>query len=159
MIRSVLIAFLAIFVFIPTVQAADSFESTACRSGTATMVHNSKELMIMGFELKGMLRSNTNTEILNNVSEICVGTFEQAGDQITQSGYCKYMYPNGDINVVKWDGNGKGGEWKFLLGSGKWENIKGGGTWNILQRAKSIEAGTFQNCMTIKGTFELPKSE
>ena len=159
MIRSVLIAFLAIFVFIPTVQAADSFESTACRSGTATMVHNSKELMIVGFELKGMLRSNTNTEILNNVSEICVGTLEQTGDQMTQSGYCKYMYANGDINVVKWDGNSKGGEWKFLLGTGKWENIKGGGTWSILQRAKPIAAGTFQNCMTIKGTYELPKSE
>ena len=123
------------------------------------MVHNSKELTIMGFELKGMLRSNTNSEILDNVSEICVRIFENKGDEITQSGYCKYMYPNGDINVVKWDGDSKGGDWKFLLGTGKWENIKGGGEWSMLQRAKPIAAETFQNCMMIKGTFELPKSQ
>lgn len=157
--RSFLISFLAIFVFIPTVQAADSFESTGCRSGTITMVHKSKERIILGFELKGMLRSNTDTEILNNVSEICVGIYEKMGDEITQSGYCKYLYLNGDINVVKWDGNSKGGEWKFLLGTGKWENIKGGGTWSMLQRAKSIAPGTIQNCMSLKGTFELPKSK
>ena len=159
MVRILLIAFLAIFIFIPTAKAADPFESIACRSGTATMVHNSKELTIMGFELKGMLRSNTNSEILDNVSEICVGIFENKGDEITQSGYCKYMYPNGDINVVKWDGDSKGGYCKFLLGTGKWENIKGGGEWSMLQRAKPIAAGTFQNYMMIKGTFELPKSQ
>ena len=157
MIRFLLITLSAFFVFISTAQAADSFESTACRSGTSTMVQYSKELMIMGFELKGMLRSNTNTEILNNVSEICVGIFKKEGDEITQSGYCKYMYTNGDINIVEWDGNSEGGDWKFLLGTGKWENIKGGGTWSMLQRAKSITEGTFQNCMMIKGTFELSK--
>jgi hypothetical protein len=123
------------------------------------MVHNSNELMILGVEIKGMLRSNTDPEILNNVSEICVGIYEKMGDEITQSGYCKYLYLNGDINVVKWEGNSKGGEWKFLLGTGKWENIKGGGTWSMLQRAKPIAAGTFQNCISIKGTFELPKSK
>ena len=67
------------------------------------------------------------------------------------------MYPNGDINIVKWDGDSEGGDWKFLLGTGKWENIKGGGTWSMLQRAKSIAEGTFQNCMMLKGTFELSK--
>lgn len=157
MIKSSLIALIAIFVFIPVVQASDPFESMACRSGTATMVHNSKELIVMGYEIKGMVRSNTNSEILHNVSEICAGIYERKGDEIKQSGYCKYMYLNGDINVVKWDGNGSGGEWKFLLGTGKWENIKGGGTWSMLQRGKSIAPGTFQNCMTVKGTFELPK--
>ena len=157
MIRSFLVILLAIFVFIPAVQASDPFESMACRSGTATVVNNSKELMIMGLELKGMLLSNTNSEMLHNVSEICAGIFERAGNEIKQSGYCKYMYLNGDINIVKWDGNSKGGDWEFLLGTGKWENIKGGGTWSMLQRAKPIESGTFQNCMMIKGTYELPK--
>jgi hypothetical protein len=49
-------------------QAAESFESKACRSATITMVQNSKELVISSFELKGILQSNTNAEILNNVS-------------------------------------------------------------------------------------------
>jgi len=157
MIRYFLVAFFAIFVFIPTVQAADPFESTACVSGTSTMLHNSKELMVLSFEMKGIVRSNTNSEIFNNVSEMCVGLVCKMGDDITQRGYCKYMYPNGDITIMEWDGKANGGNWKLLLGTGKWEGIKASGTWSILQRAKSIAPGTLQNCRTIKGTYELPK--
>jgi hypothetical protein len=143
--------------FIPTVEAAESFESTACASGTSTMVHNSKELMVLGFEFKGIVRSNTNSEIFNNVSEMCVGLFCKKGDDITQRGYCKYMYPNGDITIMEWDGKADDGNWNLLLGTGKWEGIKASGTWSILQRAKPIAPGTVQNCRTIKGTYELPK--
>jgi hypothetical protein len=157
MIRSFIIALFAIFVFIPTIQAADPFESTACVSGTGIMVHSSKELTVMSFEIKGILRSDTNSEIFNNVSEMCVGLWSSMGEEITQRGFCKYLYPNGDINIIEWDGKANGGNFKFLLGTGKWEGIKGGGTWNILQRAKSIAPGTLQNCRKIKGTYELPK--
>ena len=76
-----LITFFSIFVFIPTVQAADPFESTVCGSGTMTMVHSSKELTVMSFEIKGMVRSNTDSEILNNVSEMGVGLFSIMGDE------------------------------------------------------------------------------
>ena len=43
MIRILLITFFVIFVFIPTVPAADPFESTACVSGTMNIAHNSKD--------------------------------------------------------------------------------------------------------------------
>jgi hypothetical protein len=157
MIRSFLIAFFAIFLFISTVEAADPFESTVCVSGTMTMLHNSKELMIAGLELKGPVRSNTNSEIFNNASEMCVGLFSRMGKEITQRGYCKYLYPNEDINIIEWHGGADGGEWKFLSGTGKWEGIQGGGTYSMIQRVKSIAPGTFQNCRMIKGTYELPK--
>jgi hypothetical protein len=157
MIRSFLITFFAIFVFIPTIQAAEPYESTICGSGTMTVIHGSKELMVMSFEFKGIARSNTNSEIYNNASEWCVGIFRQMGDEWTQSGFCKYLYPNGDFHIGEWEGNINGGEWKFLLGTGKWEGIKGGGSWSVLQRAKSIAPGTFQHCRIIKGTYELPE--
>ena len=157
MIRSFLITFFAIFVFIPTVQAADSFESTACYSGTATMLHNSKELMVSSFELKGIVRSNTNSEIFNNVSEMVLGLMCKMGDEITQRGFAKYLYTNGDIIIMEWDGKANDGKWKLLMGTGKWEGIKGSGTWSILQRVKSIAPGTFQGCRFFKGTYELPK--
>ena len=69
MIRTILIVLLAMAIFIPAVQAQDSFESTICASGISTVIHSSKELMVMGFELKGIARSNTNSEIYNNASE------------------------------------------------------------------------------------------
>jgi len=157
MSRFLLIIVMAIAMLAQVSQAADSFESKACRSATITMIQNSKELVISGFELKGILQSNTNAEILNNVSEICVGTMKKVGDEITQRGFCKYMYSNGDINVLEWDGGANDGKWQFLLGTGKWEGIKGGGTWKVIQRVKPIVEGTGQNCMTITGTYELKK--
>ena len=149
-----LIVFITLL-FVTSIQAADTFESTACRSGTMTVVQGSKELMILAFELKGIVQSNT--EMLNNASELCVGTFKTMGDETTQMGYCKYLYPNGDINVVEWNGAANEGKWQFLLGTGKWQNIKGGGTYRVIQRAKSVVEGTFQNCMILEGSYELPK--
>ena len=43
------------------------------------------------------------------------------------------------------------------MGAGKWENIKGGGTWKNLQSARAISKGTFQNCIELKGDYELSK--
>jgi len=51
--------------------AADSFESMACRSATITHFQNSKELVILNIELKGVLQSKSNSEILNT-SRKCV---------------------------------------------------------------------------------------
>ena len=157
MIRYILIVLLAIAIFIPTVQAQESFESTACVSGTMNVVHGSKELLISSMDVKGIVMSDTKSEILNNVSEWCVGLFTKKGEEIIQSGYCKYVYSTGDINIIEWDGKTEGGNWKFIMGTGKWEGIKGGGTWNISQRVKSVAPETFQNCRKIKGTYELPK--
>ena len=152
---SIFIVLFTVFLIVPTIQAADSFEATACRSGTITMVHASKELMVLSVELKGLLQSDT--EMLNNVSEICVGTMKRMGEKTTQMGYCKYLYPNGDINVVEFDGVRNSGNVKFLLGTGKWANIKGSGTWQNIQRVKPIVKGTFQNCIKLKGSYKLPK--
>lgn len=146
-----------LFAFAAVSQAADSFESVACRSGTTTYIQNTKELVIMSYELKGILQSKSNAEILNNVSEQCVGTLKRAGDEAIQRGFCRYMYPNGDINIVEWDGGTNDGKWQFLSGTGKWENIKGGGTWKANPRPKPIVEGTIQNCITITGTYELKK--
>ena len=157
MIRFLSVVFFVLFVFIQMAHAADPFESTICASGTITIVHGSKELTVMSFELKGIALSNTNSEIYHNASERCVGINRQMGGEWTQSGYCKYLYPNGDFQIGEFKGNMNGGEWKFLLGTGKWEGIKGGGSWSPLQRAKPIVPGTFQNCRNIKGTYKLPK--
>jgi len=54
MIRLISIIYFVIFVFISMAQAADPFESNVCVSGTATIVHNSEESALMGFELKGL---------------------------------------------------------------------------------------------------------
>lgn len=157
MIRYILTATLIIFIFIPTVQAQESFESTACVSGSANAIHMSKDMMLTSFDLKGMVRSDSNSEFLNNVSEWCVGLFSNVGGKISQRGFCKYTYLNGDINLIEWDGEANGGNINFIYGTGKWEGIKGKGTWNMIQRAKPASQDTMQSCRKLMGTFELPK--
>ena len=158
MIRSILIVFLAMAIFIPAaVQAQESFESTVCVSATLNVIHMSDEILLSSFDLKGMVRSDSNSEFLNDVSEWCVGLTGKVGDKMSQRGYCKYVYPNGDINLGEWEGIGSDGTFKFIFGTGKWQGLKGEGTWNVIQRAKSVAPGTFQNCRKLKGTYELPK--
>ena len=157
MIRLLSIIFFVVLMFIPMAQAADSFESNVCVSGTTTIVHNSKESTLMGYELKGLVLSASNSEIFNNATEMCVGVFKRMGKVVTQNGICKYLYPNDDIHLLEYHGDSNGGEWKFLSGTGKWEGLKGSGTYSTTQRGKTIVPGTFQNCRNIKGTYELPK--
>jgi hypothetical protein len=40
------------------------------------------------FELKATVLSNTNSEIFNNASEMCVGLFSRIGKEITQTLFC-----------------------------------------------------------------------
>jgi len=117
----------------------------------------SKDIMLTSFDLKGMVRSDSNSEFLNNVSEWCAGLFSKVGDKISQRGFCKYTYLNGDITLMEWDGEANGGNINFIHGTGKWEGIKGKGTWNMIQRAKPASQDTMQSCRKLMGTFELPK--
>ena len=59
---------------------------------------------------------------------------------------------------VEWTGSGKRGEgtWKYLYGKGKLKGITGGGNWMVVKRGKSVAKGTFQNCIRVTGTFDLP---
>ena len=120
MIRLLSIIFFVIFVFIPMAHAAESFESNVCVSGTATIVHNSKESTLMGYELKGLVLSASNSEIFNNATEMCVGVFKRMGKVVTQNGVCKYLYPNDDIHLLEFHGDANGGEWKWHCEVGRW---------------------------------------
>ena len=157
MFRSIMIAILAMAIFLPAVQAQESFESTTCASGTANLLYMDKDIFLNSFDLKGIVRSDSNSEFLNNASEWCVGLFSKMGEKISQRGFCKYTSLNGDITLMEWDGEANGGNLNFVYGTGKWENIKGKGTWSMIQRAKSASQDTFQNSRKMKGTFELPK--
>jgi hypothetical protein len=159
MIRSLLLFCSVIVVLIPSVQAADEFEATSCRSGTYKVIFKNEDVRISTFEVTGIVKNNTNSEILNNVSEMSTGVNYRNGEKTKMNGYAKYLYGNGDFNIMEWenDGSRSSGTWRFILGTGKWNGLKGGGTWQVGDRAKSIAEGTFQNCLIMKGTYELPK--
>jgi len=146
-----------VFIFVPMAQAENPVDSTACATNTLTVLHMDKEIFSMGFELKGIVLSNNNSKMFNNVSERCVGLFNKFGDDITQSGYCKYLYPNKDIQIMEWEGKTDGGEWKVIYGTGKWKGVKAQGTWTIKNRVQPITKDSSQHCRSILGSYELPE--
>ena len=125
--RILFIVISIVVIFVPMAQAENAVDSEACVSGEMLLIHmNPPELMVGNFELKGIVLSNNNSEVLNNVSEQCVGLYKMVGGESKQSGYCKYLYPNKDINIIEWEGGSKGGTWKFILGTGKWKGRRWG---------------------------------
>jgi hypothetical protein len=101
MLRILFMPILMISLLAQASLAADSFESLACRSATSTYIQNTKELVIMSYELKGIVQSKSNAEILNNVSEQCVGILKRAGAEAVQRGFCRYMYPCATSLIIK----------------------------------------------------------
>ena len=51
------------------------------------------------------------------------------------------------------------GKWhlEFLEGTGNWKGITGSGDYKRAARGKPIEEGTYQICIRVTGTVELPK--
>jgi len=47
--------------------------------------------------------------------------------------------------------------WEYIYGTGKWKGVKGGGTVKAITRGKPIAEGTFQMCIEVSGTYELPQ--
>jgi len=62
------------------------------------------------------------------------------GKHLGAAGSCIATDPDGDVWWIWWRGDGKGGTWGFLGGSGKFEGITGGGS---TRRALEWPSGRF----------------
>jgi hypothetical protein len=147
-----------LIMFIPFAQAETPFDTTDCGSGTVTMVSESKELTVFGFDLKGLSRSNHENKVFDNCTFHAVAVMRIMDGKTTETGYFKIMDPDGDIivgEITRFETEES--TWKFLQGTGKWKGITGGGKGRTIARGKPITVGTFQACFRHMGSFELPK--
>jgi hypothetical protein len=162
MIRLIVIILLCLALFIPVANAEEKpMNILSCRSGTTTMLTASKELVLFAFELKGIDQDLNEDKVHENYTHMCVGTIRIMGGEQISTGYCKYMAPDGDFFIVSFDGlsGGKPLPWEYFYGTGKWKGVKGGGTARTITTGKPIAEGTFQSCMEISGTYELPQKK
>ena len=108
----------------------------------------------------GISRSNHANKLFDNVTQRCTGVVRALPDnKRVANGYCKYMFPNGDSAVLAWTNSGTRGvgTWSFLEGTGTWKGLTGSGDYEAVARGKPIEKGTFQACIRVTGTVDLPK--
>ena len=139
-------------------QAQQSYDITECYSFTShTTLSEVPDLTIVGFDGKGIVRSNVENKVFDNFTLHCTGIRRITDGKAEAYGYFKYLDPDGDFFFM--EGKAAEGEiiMKFLLGTGKWKGIKGEGRIKVITRGKRITPDTNQICYRHTGTFELPK--
>jgi len=150
--------FIGIFVlFIPIARAQTPFDFTLCATGTNTMVFESKELTVLGRQGMGIIFSNHENRIFNDMTWLFVGIDKIADGKPTALLYSKFVDPDGDIIVGEFAITEAERTLKFLHGSGKWKGIKGEGKGKRTAGGKPAAPGTYQTCVRYTGTLELPK--
>ena len=137
-----------------------------CHAADRIDIEWSDELKLSTFDSKGLIVGQIKTSPFHAMNSRCNGVLRtQPGlkpDVIVANGYCNYHDNDGDAVYYEWsrtqDRNHQ--PWTFILGTGKWKGITGGGDWNAHKSgivSKPQVEGTFQNCVHITGTYELPK--
>ena len=143
------------FIF-TSVAHAEPYDMTNCFSGESTMLVASKELVVFGYDLKGIVQDNLDTKAFANMSFQCVGITKIVAGKTTGQGICKFMDKDGDFIVGETTSTGLEGTWKAFYGTGKWKGITGSGKHVYFTNSKPIVNGTFQSCNRATGTYELP---
>ena len=140
-----------------SVADAEPYDMTNCYAGETTMLVASKELVVFGYELKGIVQDNLDTNVFADMTFQCVGISKIVAGKPASQATCKFMDKDGDFIVGDSTSAGPEGTWKTIHGTGKWKGITGSGTSVYFTNSKPIANGTFQNCNRATGTYELPK--
>ena len=120
---------------ISVAQAQQSYDITECYSFTThTTLSEVPDLTIVGFDGKGIVRSNVENKVFDNFTLHCAGIRRITDGKAEAHGYFKYLDPDGDFFFM--EGTAVEGEviMKFLSGTGKWKGIKGEGKVRVIAR-------------------------
>lgn len=158
MIRFIFTAFLGLLMFLPPAHAQQPFETISCYSGNLTVFHDSKDLkVVMGWDLNGIMRSNSEIKFLDNATVHCEGIWRGMGEERRMLAYCRFLDPDGDIAIFMWDAKGNDVMADLLEGTGKYKGMKASYKSEPLARGKPPMKGAFAGCNTLKGTYEAAK--
>lgn len=139
--------------------AQTTTDHTTCRAGTATVLAQDEKKIVLLLDHRGVAQGHGTQDPFHGSTQRCVGTLANFDGTVTANGWCKQVHPQtGDWLVLDWANSGKPGSGTYTLrhGTGKWKGITGSGTYESLGQTRPVEAGTYQNCVRIKGTMKLP---
>lgn len=158
MIRTSMMGIWVLLLLASLAEAQDKpLDFTVCRSGTITTLSASKEATVLSVDIKGITVASSDKVFTNQTSR-CVGVASILDGKSVGNGYCKYMDPDGDFNLLAYTSDKPGeGTWKYEHGTGKWQGVKGAGAFKFFTSGKPIDDGTTQSCNRVTGTYELKK--
>jgi hypothetical protein len=140
--------------------AQQAYSTLECRAGTSTQLARGDDgTVIFGIDQRGVLQTTHESKMFHNWTQRCVGSIATIGGKRSGSGYCRSLDPAGDYVLSQWtvDEQKPGtGTYRLLYGTGKWKGISGGGTYESSGAFRAVDEGTYQNCITAKGTVLIP---
>jgi hypothetical protein len=152
-----IIGIFTFILFIGTAQAEQRFECVLCQNMTMTTIVQSEDLIVMGYESKGIVLDNTESKFFDNDTVQTVGLMKIDKGKVTGSFINKHLSPSGDFYVLEGSLAGPEIDWKFIYGTGKFNGITGGGKSIRFTKGKPVTPGTSQTCSKVTGTYELKK--
>ena len=150
-----IIGFFTLILFIVAAQAEQRFECVLCQNMTTTTIVETEDLIIMGYESKGIVLDNSESKFFDNDTVHGVGLITIEKGKMTGRFFNKHLSPNGDFYVLGGSWVGSEVDWKFIYGTGKFKGITGAGKSIRFTKGKPITPGTSQVCSKVTGTFEL----
>lgn len=143
---------------IPVGQAQQAYDITECYSFTIhTRLSEVPDPTFVGFDGKGIVRSNVENKLFDSFTLHCAGIRSVADGKGEAHGYFKYLDPDGDFFFMEGRAVEEEVIMKFLSGTGKWKGIKGEGRIKVITQGRRITPDTSQICYRHIGTFELLK--
>jgi len=151
---------IGILTFLPlivTVHAEQPIDCLVCYDQKITPVVETQDLIIVGYEAKGIVLDNTVSKFFDNDTVHDVGVVKIDKGKLSGSVLGKHLGPSGDFYVIETSLGGAEPGWKFIYGTGKFKGITGSGKAFQFTKGKPISPGTSQYCVKVTGTYELGK--
>ena len=141
--------------------AQQPYTTFECRAGTISWLARTDDgANIFALDHRGVQQSTHESKLFHNWSQRCVGTIGNYGGTRGGSGYCRNQDPaSGDFVIIQFASDEKkvgAGTFRLVHGTGKWKGVTGGGTYESSGTFKPVDEGTYQNCITAKGTVLIP---
>ncbi len=137
-------------------EAQQSFDITSCHSGVVKVLFADKEVTLKSGEGWGIMMSNQENKVFDNVTFHVITTIRTIGKDISEVGYVKFMDPDGDVFLAELSMVGAEHTNKFFYGTGKWKGITGSSKGQRIV-FRMMPPDWAAACSRTVGTFELPK--
>lgn len=138
--------------------AQHTVDHVTCRAGTLSALAQADKLIVWQLDHRGVTRA-AEGDPFDGFTQRCIGTVANVEGKLAANGWCRNVDPKtGDWTLAQWTGSDKPGHgtWSIDYGTGKWKGLTASGTYEPIGPTRPVEAGTYQNCVRIRGTMKMP---
>ena len=137
----------------------EGFQVMGCCTGKIVVLSETKSLTVYTMVGEGEAWGTQGAVTFKDMKWVFTATMRTVDDHSIGIGYCKFIDPDGNYFILEATGDAisKGGEWKFLHGTGKWSRLEGELGGRVIFQGRPLEMETEKYWCRIIGTLNLPR--